>query len=220
MNDDLVGIYVGFSQTLIGHPLDTLKIRIQNGNYHNMTSNLWAGLSVPLLSSVSINALSFYLFNKTKQLCSNYSNEVEINYVSGFVSGVLSSVVIHPIEYFKIRKQCSKNFSFDLKTIYSGVYCTLVRESIGASVYFGVYYQTITQYNAFIAGGFAGMFSWLVTYPIDVVRTRIALGDGKIDYKKAISKGNLFNGLNVCMLRSFIVNGFSFTVYDYLREKN
>ena len=56
------------------------------------------------------------------------------------------------------------------------------------------------------------MLSWLITYPIDVIKTRIQ--SEKYNLKNALSKGKFNHGLSYCLLRSFIVNGFSFLVYE------
>ena len=215
MNKDTIGIYVGLCQTLIGHPLDTIKTRIQSGE-GQLNSKLWAGISIPLVSSVGINATSFYLFNQFQNVFSKYvDNNLGVNYISGFCSGILSSVIIHPIEYFKIRKQCHKKVSMDLKIIYYGNFCTIARESIGSLIYFGGYFHLLTHFTPFISGGFSGALSWAVTYPIDVVKTRLSMTEGKQNYHRVILRGNLYGGLSICLLRSFIVNGISFSIYDY-----
>ena len=40
------------------------------------------------------------------------------------------------------------------------------------------------------------------------------------NWYQAIKKGGLTNGLFVCLTRSFIVNGFSFMTYDYIKHQN
>lgn len=84
-----------------------------------------------------------------------------------------------------------------LKGLYRGNYITLVRETIGYGTQFGVYHsfklfccqrgnksvEDITNFEYMIAGGFAGSLAWLVTYPIDVIKTLIQTG-AKLDCLK------------------------------------
>lgn len=74
--------------------------------------------------------------------------------------------------------------------LYKGNYITLMRESVGYGTQFGVYHsfkifcsqrgkksvEDITNMEYMIAGGFAGSIAWMVTYPIDVIKTLIQTG--------------------------------------------
>lgn len=66
----------------------------------------------------------------------------------------------------------------------------------------------------YISGGIAGCSSWLFTYPLDTVKSRIQ-GNICKTMKDAIKMGNLFTGLNYCLLRAFIANSIGFTTYEY-----
>ena len=69
--------------------------------------------------------------------------------------------------------------------------------------------------NILFSGGIAGICSWLFTYPMDVIKTRIQSGETNTIYQSYI-KGNLFRGLSVCLLRSFIVNSIGFFIYEQI----
>ena len=71
------------------------------------------------------------------------------------------------------------------------------------------------KYNQpiFLAGGFAGIFSWFFTFPIDTIKTRIQNGSSKT-IKDAYKKGNLWSGLSFCISRAFFVNGIHFYIYE------
>ena len=64
-----------------------------------------------------------------------------------------------------------------------------------------------------MSGGIAGINSWLITYPIDTLKSRKQLNPNKTIYE-LYKIGNLFNGLTITLIRAFIVNGFSFYIYD------
>ena len=90
MNDFYNGIIVGFTQTIVGQPFDTLKVIKQTSkiNYKRIKFlKLYRGVSFPLLGSGIYNSIQFgiheNLFNK------NYSH-----FMSGFIGGVCSSIII------------------------------------------------------------------------------------------------------------------------------
>ena len=57
------------------------------------------------------------------------------------------------------------------------------------------------------------MSSWLFTYPCDIYKTQSQAG-------KPIDLFNRYawSALPITLARAFIVNGVSFTLYDYLKE--
>ena len=73
MSEFLCGALSGMTQTIVGHPLDTIKTRIQNKNkiIWNV-KNLYKGVSYPLLSSTLINAGLFGITDKSYKITQNY----------------------------------------------------------------------------------------------------------------------------------------------------
>ena len=65
-----------------------------------------------------------------------------------------------------------------------------------------------TKVNVFLAGGIAGSASWLITYPLDTIKTRIQTNNDT--FISAMQKKQLFKGLGFTLLRGFIVNGAGF----------
>ena len=63
-----------------------------------------------------------------------------------------------------------------------------------------------------MSGGVAGSMSWLLTYQIDTVKTRIQSGD---TFNQALLKQNFNKGILFCLLRGFIVNGCGFFGASY-----
>ena len=60
------------------------------------------------------------------------------------------------------------------------------------------------------------MFSWFLTYPLDSIKTRVQ--NENITLLNAFNKGHLYNGLTVCLLRSFFVNSIGFFIYEKINE--
>ena len=213
MDEFIYGGIVGSVQTIIGHPLDTIKVLIQNKQCINYNfKRLYFGITFPLISSIINHSFMFY-FN-------DYFLVNDNHFKSGFITGFICTPIINTFDILKIKYQTKSNKSINKIILYSekGFSATIIRESVGCSLYFGSYNYLIDRnYNSFISGSTAGTISWLLTYPIDVVKTRIQSGLVN-NWSDAIKKGNLFKGLPVCLGRSFIVNGFAFSAYDYLKK--
>ena len=218
MNEFTLGTCVGMVQTVIGHPLDTLKTNYQNNQKLKLNKNavgtLFRGMTYPLFSTTIINGFLFYSNDSFKQFHKN-------SFVSGFMTGIICSPMINIFETCKVKRQLNEKIGINLiKYSKLGFTATLMRESFGASLYFGTYdYLKDKKYNSFISGSSAGVISWLLTYPFDVIKTRLQSGLDK-NWKQAVMRGGLTNGLKICLLRSFVVNGFSFMVYDYIKHQN
>lgn len=211
MNDFIIGTCVGMIQTIVGHPLDTMKTNYQNNTKKIKLRNIYNGLRYPMISSVFVNGILFHSHGK---LDSYFNN----SYKSGFVTGFICSPIINMFEVSKVQLQIDKTAKLNINNLSLGLNATILRESIGTSLYFGTYFALKEhKINPFICGGIAGAFLWLVTYPIDVIKTRIQ-SKNYTSYLSAFKRGNLSSGLSICILRGIIVNGISFGVFDYLKN--
>ena len=87
MHDFLSGLISGTIQTIIGHPLDTLKTWNQNKlqyiNPRLTYRNLYKGIKIPLLQNPLVISTTLYTNNA---LYDNYNNVL----ISSFLSGILS----------------------------------------------------------------------------------------------------------------------------------
>ena len=84
-----------------------------------------------------------------------------------------------------------------------------------------------TVISSILAGGFAGAFTWILCYPVDVIKTKIQTAPlntpseklGMIYVGRRIVEKHgwrqLSRGLGVTVLRAFPVNGIVFPVYEY-----
>jgi solute carrier family 25 (mitochondrial carnitine/acylcarnitine transporter), member 20/29 len=103
----------------------------------------------------------------------------------------------------------------------------------GFSSYF-VAYELMTRsvenpsaFYTLMAGGFAGTFSWLVSFPIDVVKSRFQANgmNGKLEYTGVIDcirksyqaegLGFLSRGLASTLMRAFPMNAVCFLIVSY-----
>jgi hypothetical protein len=209
----ICGGIAGLTQVVVGYPLDTIKTNIQSGFTQTRTltiTQLMRGIRYPMMASVASNIAFFgnyeLIYKKTGS-----------TWISGAATGFIGSFVLNPFEIRKVRKQYI-NQPTALRGhsgIYGGLNYTIARETIGNAFYFSVYdfaHNTL-GFNAFVAGGIAGLNSWLWSYPLDVIKTRKQVDLTRTFYQ-IIRMGGLWNGITIALLRGFIVNGVSFWVYD------
>jgi solute carrier family 25 (mitochondrial carnitine/acylcarnitine transporter), member 20/29 len=87
-----------------------------------------------------------------------------------------------------------------------------------------------SAFYTLIAGGLAGTFSWLISFPVDVVKSRLQVDgmDGKPKYNGAMdcvrksvqTEGWKFltRGLNSTLMRAFPMNAVCFLVVSYVMK--
>ena len=209
MNEIISGFAGGIAQTVVGHPLDTIKVLIQNKYpIKNLgIRDVYRGWRYPMVMSTLFNASLFPINQKIY----NYSNNY---YISGFISGAIVSPIVYIFDVGKIKQQTNQKIRLNDFYKTRGLFSTTLRESFAISLYFGPYYYCKDEYNmdSFFAGGIAGLTNWTLTYPIDVIRSRQI--SQNISFKKAFQQKNLWDGYSVCLLRAIIVNASVFKIYD------
>tara|TARA_Y100000813_G_scaffold196540_1_gene180181 strand:+ start:607 stop:1275 length:669 start_codon:yes stop_codon:yes gene_type:complete len=218
MSEFMSGCMSGLAQNIVGHPLDTLKIMIQNNKkIDNLSSiNLFSkkyykGFLYPTTLSILLNGISFHTNNLMKE-----SNE-KSHFKNGFITGFITSPIVYIFEVGKVKKQMRKKITFCKFYKTPGFTMTVLRESSAMSVYFGSYYSlTDNKYSPLFSGGMAGLINWTLTYPIDVIKNRQMTDD--ISIRNAIKIGKLWNGYSICAIRGIIVNSIGFYVYEYVKS--
>ncbi|KAL4583899.1 hypothetical protein LXL04_008484 [Taraxacum kok-saghyz] len=172
--------------------------------------------------------------------------------LGGIGAGAIQSIMLSPIELIKIRLQLqtqsekgpltvAKNI---LKTegyrgLYRGLTITALRDAPSHGFYFWTYEFMREKLHPgcrkrgqesfdtmLVAGGLAGVASWVCCYPLDVVKTRLQAQtpnskvkyNGIVDcFRKSVRNdgyGVLFRGLGTAVSRAFVVNGAIFTAYE------
>ena len=212
MSDIIASVCVGIGQVLVGHPFDTSKVLIQN-------NRKWIGLPLmhyyrgwkyPLLSSIIFNIIVFPINERLYKKTENY-------FFSGLVAGICVTPGVYIFNNFKIQNQVNKPLTFDVLKKGRGLLGCLYRESLAMSSYFGSYnYAKDLGYNSIIAGGFAGLVNWTITYPIDVIVSRQMAQN--ISIYDAYKQGHLWKGYSICATRAIMVNAVNFTIYEQVRR--
>ena len=236
MSDFFSGIIAGIAQTVIGHPFDTIKTRIQlyPDGYYKSISNLYKyegvralykGSFFPLFNGCIQNGFLFWGENYFYKQTNNHA-------ISGFLSGSLISLLTNPSDIIKctIQNEKSKHLTIDealMKinksrfNIYTGFTANYLRESFNYAVYFSTYYGLQSMYsNALINGGISGITSWTTSYVFDVIKTNkfIKYDVPYPELIKIINWKNSFKGLGIVIIRAFFVNAGIFQIFELSKK--
>lgn len=116
--------------------------------------------------------------------------------------------------------------------IFNGCSVTALRETPSYGLYFFTYEALtrtnnttpITTLHMLLAGGLAGTVSWIFTYPIDVIKSRLQADctgrySGAVDCLQQSLRDEgyrcLFRGLNSTIIRAFPTNAATFVVVHW-----
>lgn len=271
MSDFVAGTFAGGCGTVVGHPFDTVKVRIQFGLSNSVLScakqtvknegvrGLYKGLLPPLLADMSCNCIFFGVYGTTLQ----YLDPSNINhataklshvYAAGAAGGFAQAFVVAPTELAKIRLQLQTSRSVEsrmykstldcflkiyrkdgFRGLNTGLVATCMRTTHAFSTYMLSYQaikRNVSQYTSnftltsLISGGFAGVCSWFVVYPIDVVKTKQqALISGHETIRcvtaqlyKEQGMAGFFRGMAPCLVRAFPVNAAVLVGYEWAKR--
>lgn len=243
-------LFAGCAGIIAGHPLDTLKVHVQSGRGSALEctrallkggtlATAYRGVGAPLGGIAAVNAIVFGAYGNTRRALPN-PDALSTHAAAGAASGFLQSFALAPVELVKTRQQLAKSGdgmpsgawagarhivrTGGFKALFRGLSITVVRDSPALAIYF-TSYEAITRgdqsfMKVFTAGGIAGTLSWILLYPIDVVKSRIQ-GDvagrysGAWDcFVKSIKSEGwrcMSRGIGAVTLRAFISNGACFT---------
>jgi len=123
--DVLAGTVAGVGITLVGHPFDTLKVRLQtqsqtNPVYSGLTDcvkqtwraeglgGFYKGVASPLVGQMVFNAVQFLAYGQAKRtVCGGVDRELTIPeyFQAGAMTGAFVALVESPIDLFKTQLQ-------------------------------------------------------------------------------------------------------------------
>lgn len=212
VNEIVSGLLSGVSQTMVGHPFDTIKVWHQSGFKDRVTlPRLYYGVLPPTLGSGLFNSVVF----GGSHLIHNQTNSWLI---AGLGAGLVGGLTLNPLDVWKIQRQVNR-FSLATFQPMRGVGMTTLRESLAMGCYMSTYHYLHDQLEVapMFAGAATGMLTWITTYPLDVLKTRLQT-DYQITLTKALEQGRLWVGLPIVLVRAALVNGVSFTVYEWLKR--
>mmetsp|Transcript_14585 Transcript_14585/g.21259 ORF Transcript_14585/g.21259 Transcript_14585/m.21259 type:complete len:275 (+) Transcript_14585:31-855(+) len=114
------GTVAGVAITLIGHPVDTLKVRMQAGYLKSLSEcfkctlkadgfkGLYQGVASPLYTVPLVNAVVFSAYAQAKYLLGGEEVFWQ-GVVAGSYAGLVNTVVVSPVELIRCRMQVQSN---------------------------------------------------------------------------------------------------------------
>uniref|UniRef100_A0A2N9F2Z6 Uncharacterized protein n=1 Tax=Fagus sylvatica TaxID=28930 RepID=A0A2N9F2Z6_FAGSY len=152
-----------------------------------------------------------------------------------------SNAKLHQADPYKGPVSVAKNIfkTEGVKGMYRGLTITLLRDAPSHGVYFYTYEYLKEQLHpgcrksgqeslntTLVAGGLAGVASWVSCYPLDVIKTRLQAQSmsslpkytGILDcFRRSVKQEGyrvLWRGLGTAVSRAFVVNGATFCSYE------
>jgi len=285
--DFIAGTAAGVAITLVGHPFDTIKVRLQTcppGQFNGLFDciaqtirkegffGLYKGMGSPLATVPVINAVVFASYGSAKRFLTEENKEITTFQLllAASWAGFVNSFVVGPVELIKTRLQVQygKTVAKELyrgpmdcmsqilreqgpRGLFMGMSSTIYREVPAYAAQFYAYEsirkmmirpgQTeddLKPYQLMFAGGIAGISAWVVSYPLDVIKSKLQAEphnkpskykqvlpfDGRIiDAYKQIVKANgwrgLWRGFIPCVARAFPSNATGFLAYEYVSSR-
>ncbi|XP_063595922.1 mitochondrial basic amino acids transporter-like [Penaeus indicus] len=265
--DFVAGCLGGCAGVAVGHPFDTIKVRMQTqdfrnpkyrGAFHCFNSilknesirGLFKGMSSPMAGVAVVNAIIFGVQGNVSRHMKD-PDALRSHVIAGSSAGLVQAFVTSPMELLKTRLQLQESSALTspiecarrifqtegLKGLFRGQMITVMRDVPAFGTYFLTYESLSRLYvgddglpsapAVLMAGGMAGVASWMITYPIDVVKTRLQCdGIGGINKYKGIldcvkvgiaeeGLSSLTRGLAPTLLRAFPVNAATFAVVTW-----
>lgn len=212
INSFIAGSMSGISEIVLGYPLDTIKVNLQNKTSNVLKinlKNLYNGCSYPLFTNSIIISLEFGIFNY-------FRNQDYSITVSGMLAGSISGIVATPIDRRKILKQTFGNSNIYNRP-FKGLPFVLARDIPATSLYFNSYYYFKDKTSILFAGGITGVITWSIVFPLDVIKTRMQSDTYKTLKDALIFKG-IYNGIVPCLIRALFTNAISFYTYESVMD--
>lgn len=230
----------GVCATLVGHPFESVKVRLQTGQTKNLFSNVYAGIMSPLAGVTPLWAFAYFSYRAADRALPDDMSTLTRGSIAGAFSGIASVVIKTPVEAVKvvaqnnhisaggaIRKLMAEQ---GLLGLYRGNLATIMHMGPSQAAFFSAYELSrewlLTQdlnmnVVSFCAGGMAGMVEWTLFMPTDVVKTKTqtTLGLRVRDawgrtYREFGVRG-FYKGYLPTILRAFPANGAAFLGIEF-----
>jgi len=238
-----------FRNPLYRGTYDCLKKIIQKDSF----KGLYRGISSPIASISVLNAVVFGVYGNVQRSTTD-PESLLAHFLAGTAAGLSQTLICSPMELVKSRLQVQQGIPNAVqhkspwtclrhiwknegrRGVFRGLGITAARDVPGFASYF-VSFEMIIRRNenpsafyTLMAGGLAGTFSWVISFPIDVVKSRLQVDgiDGKPKYSGAVdcmkksykTEGLAFftRGLNSTLLRAFPMNAVCFLVVSYVMK--
>lgn len=187
---------------------------------------LYRGMSSPMAGVAAVNAIAFGVYGNVQRMTSD-PHSLQSHFFAGAAAGLFQSFICSPMELIKTRLQLQNNTptavqfknpfqclahiwrTEKFRGVFRGLGITAARDVPGFSSYF-LFYELMTRstphpsaVHTLMAGGMAGTLSWVVTFPIDIIKSQLQ-ADG-------MSGGaHRYNGIWDCARKGYREEGYRF----------
>ena len=245
----VAGCVAGSIGQLVGFPLDTLKVRTQLQATREMA--LFSGWRVPVATAGAINCANFGVYDSAWRSLSDVDDDVDAPSSVVFAAGACGGFVISPVSTVISRvKVLQQSCAFPgmnvrdvcrslvegggMRSLWCGFSANFCMECcrgfymlffVGAKRYLGGESKDLALWKRSLAGAFAGVASWIVVYPLDVVKTAVQAqnplkGERTSTREMALRLcrdggiGRFYRGLGFTVLRAGPVAGVLLPTFD------
>ncbi|TWW56263.1 Solute carrier family 25 member 45 [Takifugu flavidus] len=274
--DFVAGCISGAMGLTVGHPLDTVKVRLQTQSVyqgllhcvsetytHEGLHGFFKGMTFPLLSAGLINSIAFGSYSTALDLLtgSRHSDPSQRKpasaahvFTAGSFAGLTQLSVSIPIDLVKVRLQgqtSADQYRGSVhcvdeilkkegpRGLFKGGTALAIRDLLSYGLYFLSYElicEALTEagkepgmFSIMTAGGLAGVLSWALATPMDVVKARLQMSEaggrtynGILDCMRTSVKEEgvrvFFKGVALNSVRAFPVNAITFLSYERLMK--
>lgn len=235
----------GIVEVTTGHPLDTLKTKVQQLSLmekpstlrhavhdiyqHSGLQGFYAGYTPRVIGIMPMRLVYWGTMRTMNEVVgapsfTHYPDAVKF-LLPGVVTGVAQSLVDNPIEVYKIRMMTGASGTA-LNTVMKGfVPCTIRNIIFAIPVALSV--RKFGSDNAFFAGAVGGLIGSVISQPLDVIKTemqRFKPEDGTPNKSLAqvireinsTGKRNFMAGVQMRGALSVVNMGVGYLAYDYI----
>lgn len=195
----LCGMLFGATTVAVGHPLDTVKTRMQ-ADPSFKTFNTWQSIKVihrdagivgfyrgvlpPLIGSTFFRSIQFAAYGATFAFFRDEQSVLRRTriggiegrvFVGGMVAGACRTLLEAPLDLIKTRHQTCARVSMrdiPMRDLARGFSATLTRNVFLLMTFF-VFVEKLTAVNSFVRGGLATTAAWTLVWPLDVTKSRM-----------------------------------------------
>lgn len=233
-NKLLSGAIAGCIEVSLTHPIDVIKIKIQNNNftplnnnYHSLYNGLYRGFYSRLIGIIPMRCIFWSVQTFSYDIYIKKYNNHKSAIFAGLTGGLVQSFIDNPIEVIKNYRVNKNNKCFIeilQKECLRGFYPTLYRNMIFASIVsYGINIKKSNDnYINFINGGIFGFCGAIITQPLDFIKTIQQNPNNNYNMMTIIKNNNiktLMSGWfprSILSLCSMSIGSFS---YNYLIKK-
>lgn len=248
VDDLLAGLTSGFATTIVTHPLDVIKIRLQLSQdsfattLRNLHGQYYRGIMPNLIGNISAWGIYFALYGEFKRYINTSTPSVNF-FTASILSGVSTSILTNPIWVLKTRILGTNEY----KSMLDGIQQMLHQEGVlsfwkgtipslfqvfQASLQITIYDNIKRHFNihddltTIYASSTSKIISTLIMYPTQVVRARLQNSHAKTTITTVIqelySTGRLrafYRGLSANILRVVPATCITFVVYEKVKRQ-